>query len=149
MMIIDITGQTLGTWEVIKLHKIVTSNPLWECRCTKCGAIEIIPRDRLGKHSKRCDVCSSNIDVKAYTEYLKSRHYSPIKTYIDTINIVLDNIPLDQIISAYNTGNLESIVDVITHGKSQSTPREKLREIRVYCDYIRISGEITHAGIPV
>ena len=42
---IDLTGKIIGCWEVLELDELQYNQSSWKCRCTKCGAVEIIPLD--------------------------------------------------------------------------------------------------------
>jgi len=140
---IDLTGKTIDCWEVLGLEELQYNQSMWKCRCTKCGAIEIISRKRLlHKSKKRCDACQSHISVEAYTEYLKSRRYSKIDDYLRVINNTLDLYPMDQVMEAYESNNLDTLVEIIKPDASLSFKKLRRRQIRVYCDYIQMEGAV-------
>ena len=139
----DLTGKTIGSWEVLGLDELQYNQSVWKCRCTNCGAIEILPRKRLmHKNQKRCDACQSNIYVDAYTEYLKSRRYSKIDDYIRVINNTLDLYPMDQVMEAYETNTLDTLVEIVKPDASLSFKKLRRRQIRVYCDYVLREGAV-------
>lgn len=133
----DLSGQTIGDWEVLGLHRFQYNIGMWECRCTKCGAIEIIPRKRIVRYQKRCDACSSNIDVKAYTEYLQSRRYSNTEKYVRVINSILDHYSEAELLAAYNAGTLHTLTKVVPKKAPHCTKKVTMREIGVYCNYVQ------------
>lgn len=64
--LIDLTGQTIGSWEVIEPIKDEKRgwNAKWKCRCLKCGNIkEVFGYNLRSRHSTSCG-CDALIDMK-------------------------------------------------------------------------------------
>ena len=139
----DLTRKIIGSWEVLGLDELQSNQSVWKCRCTNCGAIEILPRKMLMyKNPKRCDACQSHICVEAYLEYLKSRRYSKIDDYLRVINNTLDLYPMVRVMEAYETNTLDTLVEIVKPDASIAFKKLRRRQIRVYCDYILREGAV-------